>query len=157
MDILPSDARIRSGVSSNPIAPGTSTDRVDDLVLSFVSVPGLSEHHFLRLTQYSLMRALVQNASILGLDIFLLMDDDATSPWTLANPYPALAPHDLIPTSVQLCTPHHPYLDIIAPPAVRDKILLAYLGERIEDLLCYDMHFDSFTVWGSQPWNAMGS
>lgn len=102
------------------------------------------------------MRALVQNAAFLALDFFFLMDDEALSPWNLSDPYPALSPHDLSPTTVQLATPHHPYLDIIPLPAFRNNVLLACLDEDLEDQLCYELHMNSFTVWGSQPWNAMG-
>ncbi len=129
---------------------------VDDLTQSFGSMPGLFEHRFLRLTQYSLLRALVQNAAFLGLKFLFLMDDEALSPWTWSNPYSASSPHDLSPTTVQLSTPHHPYLDIIALPALRDNVLLACLDEETEEQLCYEVHLGSFTVWGSQPWNAMG-
>lgn len=155
-DLLPSSNPNNSLTRSSPGTPATSSASVDDQIQSFGSMPGLFEHRFLQLTQYSLMRALVQNAAFLALDFGLLMDDETLSPWTLSNPYPALSPHDLNPTPNQLATPHHPYLDIIALPAFRDNVLLACLDEDLDDQLCYELHMDSFTVWGSQPWNAMG-
>ena len=132
-------------------------DSIDLQVGAFFSTPGLSEHRFLCLTQYSLIRAFVQNANILAIEPSSLLNDDALSPWTLANPYPTVAPHDLAPTPVQLCTPHHPYLDIIAPRGLRDNILLTLLDDDLEEQLCYELHLSSFTIWGSQPWNEMGT
>ena len=131
-------------------------DNIDELIQSIFTIPGLTEHRYISLTEYSVLRAYVQNADLLALSLQILADDDALSPWTTSNPYPALAPFDICPTSLQLSTPHHPYLDIIAPPSLRDNIILSLLTPEQEDQLCYDMHVDSFTIWGSQPWNAMG-
>ncbi|KAK4692853.1 hypothetical protein P7C71_g4434, partial [Lecanoromycetidae sp. Uapishka_2] len=126
----------------------------EPLFASFFATPGLSEHQYIRLTQYSLLRALVLNAKLLALEPEALADDDALSPWTVSNPHPNLVPCDLTPTPIQLCTPHHPYLDILTPPKLRDCVLLTLMGNKLEDQLCYDMHLDAFRVWGSQPWNA---
>ena len=59
------------------------------------------------------------------------------------------------PTPIQLCTPHHPYLDVIAIPSMRDNIIIADMNDEQVDQLCEDMHTGAFTVWGSQPWNEM--
>ena len=128
----------------------------DDQVHAFLATPGLSEHRLIGLTQYSMLRAWVHNAVILGMGFDFLINEDSLSPWTLFNPSPAFAPQDLGPTHTQLTTPHHPYLDIIAPPSFRDNVLLCCLSEELEEQLCYELHHDSFTVWGSQPWNATG-
>ena len=133
------------------------SESIDLQVAAFFSTPGLCEHRFLCLTQYSLIRGLVENANILAIEPSSLVDDDAISPLTLTNPHPIVAPHDLAPTPVQLCTPHHPYLDIIAPRGLRDNILLSFVDDDLEDQLCYELHLSSFTIWGSQPWNAMGT
>lgn len=120
------------------------------------TIPGLAEHRYLNLMEYSVLRAFLQNASLLAIDPILFADDYALSPWTTSHPYPAFAPHDLGPTPLQLSMPHHPYLDMIAPPSLRDNILLSVITDEQEDQLCYEMHCDSFTIWGSQPWNALG-
>ncbi|KAK5093987.1 hypothetical protein LTS08_008771 [Lithohypha guttulata] len=117
---------------------------------------GLFEYRFIHLTQYSLLRAFLQNASILHLEPHVFADDNALSPWTVSNPYRTLTPPMLSPTPLQLRTPHHPYLDVIAPPRLRDNILMARLTDEEEEIVCYAIHSDSFTVWGEQPWNAMG-
>ncbi len=152
-----SDAQALLRISQSLSESRQRLDSVDLQVVAFFSTPGLSEHRFLCLTQYSLIRGLVQNANILAIEPSSLVNDDALSPWTLANPYPTVAPHDLTPTPVQLCTPHHPYLDIMAPRGLRDNILLTLMDDNLEEQLCYELHLNSFTIWGSQPWNEMGT
>ena len=143
-------------ITSPPSLANTAPlqDNIDDLIQSIFTIPGLSEHRYISLTEFSVFRAYVQNASLLAISLQILADDDALSPWTTSNPYPALAPFDICPTSLQLSTAHHPYIDIIAPPSLRDNVILSALTQEQEDQLCYDMHVDSFTIWGSQPWNA---
>ena len=136
---------------------GTETSDLDPYLRTYLALPGLAEHRYLQLPQYSLLRAFIRNADMLGLDPFLFSDDDALSPWTISNPYTPTRPHTLSPTPIQLCTPHHPYLDVIAIPSMRDNMIVAALSDEQEDEVCKDMHVDSFKVWGSQPWNAMGT
>ncbi len=156
IDALPMNTANDSLTTDSPETPDAGIGSINDESQSSTSVPGLSEHYFISLTQYSLLRALIQNATFLSLDFHFLMDDHSVSPWTVSSPYPTLYPNDLSPTNLQICTPHHPYLDIIALPAFRDNVLLACLDEDVEDQLCHDLHIGSFTVWGSQPWNAFG-
>jgi len=157
LDYLPLDISSTASVVSGTRRPSSPViTSINSEVQSFLAQYALWEHRFFRLTEYSLLRAFVRNALLLAIDPALLATDESCSPWTLSNPYPTLAPHDLSPTPIQLCTPHHPYLDIIAPPSFRNNVLLAGLDEAVEDQLCYELHSDSFAVWGSQPWNAMG-
>ena len=127
-----------------------------DLIQSIFAVPGLAEHRYISLMEFSVLRAFIQNAKLLAIDPKVFIDDDALSPWTILNPYPTLMQHDIDPTPFQLSTPHHPYLDLIAPPSLRDNIIGSYLTDEQEDQLCNDMHRGSFTIWGSQPWSAFG-
>lgn len=153
--------------SSNPpelcIEPFSSSgnspslqDDVDNTIQSIFANPGLAEHRYISLTEYSVLRAFVQNASLLAIDATLFADDLALSPWTISNPYPSFTPHDLSPTILQLSTPHHPYIDTIAPPSLRDSVLLSAMTDEQEEQLCYELHCGSFTIWGSQPWSALG-
>ncbi|CAF9942153.1 MAG: hypothetical protein ALECFALPRED_009547 [Alectoria fallacina] len=139
------------GINSPPVQ-----DDVYNAIQAIFANPGLSEHRYISLMEYSVLRAFLQNASLLAIDPILFADDYALSPWTTSNPYPAFAAHDLSPTLLQLSTPHHPYLDMIAPPSLRNNILLSVMTDEQEDQLCYGMHSDSFTIWGSQPWNSLG-
>ena len=144
-------------LSAAPLATAAPLqDHIDGLIQSTFTIPGLAEHRYIRLTEYSVLRAYIQNARLLAISPQIFADDDALSPWTTSHPYPALAPYDICPTPLQLSTPHHPYVDVIGPPSLRDNILLSVLTDDQEDQLCYDMHFSTFTIWGSQPWNAFG-
>lgn len=153
-DIQCTDSRILSPASLATAAP--LQDYSDDLIQSIFTIPGLAEHRYISLTEYSVLRAYVQNARLLVISMQIFADDDALSPWTISNPYPALAPYDICPTPLQLSTPHHPYIDVIGPPSLRDNILLSVLTEEQEDQFCLDIHTGAFTIWGSQPWNALG-
>ena len=145
------------GDASKTLSPAAPLqDHIDDLIQSIFTIPGLAEHRYISLTEYSVLRAYIQNAHMLAIGPQIFADDDALSPWTTSNPYPALAPHDICPTPLQLSTPHHPYIDIIGIPSLRDNILLSVLTEEQEDQLCLDIHSGAFTIWGSQPWNALG-
>ena len=120
---------------------------------------GLVEHRFIQLAQYSVLRAYLANASILSLKPTVFLEDDALSPYTLFNPFPALSAHQnhsLAPTQTQLSTFHHPFIDLIASPSFRDNILKATLDDELDEMLCMDLHSTGFTVWGSQPWHPMG-
>ena len=119
---------------------------------------GLVEHRFIHLTQYSVFRAYLANASLLSLPHSLLLDEDALSPYTVMHPFSAITTpltHTLSPTDIQLSTYHHPYVDVIASPSLRNNVLMASLDEEKEEALCMDLHCNGFTVWGSQPWNSM--
>ena len=131
-------------------------DVVEQQIATFFTTPGLAEHRFIRLTHYSLIRALVQNATLLALDPSIFADDNSLSPWTISNPYPVMVPHDLAPTPTQLSTMHHPYLDLIASKNLRDNILLASMDDEMEDRFCFEIRVGGFMVWGSQPWCAQG-
>ena len=133
----------------------SSNDYIDARIRHFFSHPGLSEQRFLRLSEYNFLRAFVQNAQILALPADMMKDDDALSPWSIWNPYPAVAPCDLKPTETQLCFPHHPYLDVIASVGLRNNVLLAGMSEEVEERFCCSMHQGGFVVWGEQPWSAM--
>ena len=152
----------RSSDASREVSTETSStsppiqDDIDTTIQSVFTIPGLSEHRHICLVEYSVLRAFVQNASLLAIDPSLFIDDYALSPWTISNPCPTFTPHDLSPTLLQLSTPHHPYIDMIAPPSLRDNVLLSILTDEQEDQLCISMHSGSFTIWGSQPWTALG-
>ena len=148
---VPKELWTPSSSNSPPIQ-----DDADTMIQSIFATPGLAEHRYIRLVEYSVLRAFVQNSSLLAMDPLISVDEYAISPWTISNPCPAMAPQDLNPTLIQLSTPHHPYLDIVALPSLRDNVLLSAMTDEQEDQLCYEMHNGSFIIWGSQPWNALG-
>ncbi|KAL8656136.1 MAG: hypothetical protein Q9210_000462 [Variospora velana] len=69
---------------------------------------------------------------------------------------PETFPRSLGPTPLQLETYHHPFIDLIAPPGLRNNILVARLADAQEDDLCRSIHEDGLKVWGGQPWSPIG-
>ena len=156
-DQLSSSALGNAGYVSSDLGLASHSSFITYLTSALGS--GLVEHRFIHLTQYSVFRAYLANASVLSLPHSLLLDEDALSPYTVLNPFSASATfltHTLSPTDIQLSTYHHPYIDLIASPSLRNNVLTASLDAEQEDALCMDLHCNGFTVWGSQPWNSMG-
>ncbi|KAL4966955.1 uncharacterized protein BDV14DRAFT_33846 [Aspergillus stella-maris] len=119
----------------------------------------------LHLIQFNFIKALVQNMRVLGLTSELL-HDDAISPFNVTGPWqydigPAL-PASLRPTIIQRTVVHHPWLDLLPIPEMRDNLISA--GESYDEAqLCLDMkgygkaHTDyaGIIVW-SDPWDQTG-
>ncbi|KIA75817.1 hypothetical protein HK57_00431 [Aspergillus ustus] len=97
----------------------------------------------LGLTRLNFLRALHVNIDVLGYSA-AEMHDDAFSPFGCAgaakiayNPVHRL-PAPLRPTRIQLTVPHHPWLDLIPFPKLRDNLIL--MGDALDDTrLCHDM------------------
>lgn len=128
-------------------------------VEEFLEASALTEHRFLCLSEYSVQRAFICNATMLSIDASMLENDNGLSPWTLMNPFMAPSesfPQSLIPTPLQLQTYHHPFLDMLASSGLRDNALLAMLDDDQENDLCRSFHHDGLKVWGGQPWSPVG-
>ena len=112
------------------------------------------------LIKFNVYKALRENNDALRFDM-TWRTEDGISPFldpTLAvvkheSPYPT----HLEPTRLQLTVTHHPWIDLLPFPAMRDNILS--LGEEYDDWpLCYDILEDTsqdrsgLIVWGD-PWN----
>ncbi|KAJ9192506.1 hypothetical protein DTO164E3_8335 [Paecilomyces variotii] len=117
------------------------------------------------LVELNFTRALVENIEILGFTSENL-HDDALSPFSTAGPWPhnfaASVPASLHPTEIQRTVPHHPWLDLLPVPQMRDNLILA--GESYDETaLCLDLkgHGSSRTgrtgiiVW-KDPWDPSG-
>lgn len=126
-------------------------------------LPSLSQFHFIK--------ALFANIEVLGLSNEE-MDDEALSPFnTFLGPFPqrpslALArvsnlPTALQPTSLQHSTPHHPWIDLIPMPAMRDNIFRQDVESFDEEELCHAMRGQApennpgLLVW-REPWDPTG-
>ncbi|KAL2793493.1 hypothetical protein BJX66DRAFT_306012 [Aspergillus keveii] len=108
-----------------------------------IAAGSLRTELLLGLTRLNFLRALHVNIDVLGYSA-AEMHDDAQSPFgvpSAAKPgYSDVEklPVALRPTVVQLSTPHHPWLDLIPFPQLRDNLIL--LGESLDDTqLCFDM------------------
>ncbi|KAL5337681.1 hypothetical protein BJX70DRAFT_399498 [Aspergillus crustosus] len=119
----------------------------------------------LHLIQFNFIRALIQNMTVLGLTSEQL-HDDALSPFNVAGPWQnellSSLPPSLRATEVQRTIPHHPWLDLLPIPQMRDNLILA--GESYDETqLCLDMKghaspdldHTGIIVW-KDPWDAEG-
>tara|TARA_R110002060_G_C2100152_1_gene97619 strand:+ start:119 stop:826 length:708 start_codon:yes stop_codon:yes gene_type:complete len=126
-------------------------------------LPSLSQFHFIK--------ALFANMEVLGLSDEE-MDDEALSPFnTFLGPFsegpsPALAsvsklPTALQPTELQHITPHHPWIDLLPMPRMRDNIFCKDVESFDEEELCHAMRGQapennpSLLVW-RDPWDPTG-
>ncbi|KGO47165.1 Protein of unknown function DUF3425 [Penicillium expansum] len=119
----------------------------------------------LHLIQFNFTKALMENTMILGLTSDQL-DDDAISPFNTTGPwqydYESYLPPSLQPTVIQRSIPHHPWLDLLPIPHMRDTLIRAGDFEE-ETQLCIDMKGSGnagpektgIIVW-SDPWDAAG-
>ncbi|KAJ6134107.1 hypothetical protein N7523_000429 [Penicillium sp. IBT 18751x] len=97
----------------------------------------------LNVTRLNVLRALHSNLEILGYSSSAIQDD-AQSLFTVLGPSQASEtlggklPPALTPTLIQCTIPHHPWLDLIPFPRMRDNLILAQ--DLIDDdQLCRDM------------------
>lgn len=122
--------------------------------------------HLLVLVKFNVFRAFISNAAHLGYCAGAdLEDDDALSPFAdPSNPKCHLqtVPTGLRPTKLQQQIPHHPWIDTLPSPVMRDNLLLA--GDTYDDTeLCADLvgfcgedkGRTGMIVWG-EPWDISG-
>lgn len=119
----------------------------------------------LHLTQLNFTRALMENTRLLGLKSDQL-HDEAISPFNTTGPWQNDSIHTLPitlqPTEIQRRIPHHPWLDLLPDPQMRNNLVLA--GEFEEERqLCRDIKGNGrlrsqrsgIIVW-SDPWDPAG-
>ncbi|KAH8658294.1 hypothetical protein BX600DRAFT_64604 [Xylariales sp. PMI_506] len=130
-----------------------------------LSTPEIRDLPFL--SRLNVLRALAQNAEILGISSAVLYDENSVSPFVNFRPrapsslggekrrhedadilaegqrpsmHTSPPPPSLRPTPLQRRVPHHPWLDLIPLPGIRDNILRGMAAGWIEeDLLCLDL------------------
>ncbi|POR35861.1 Uncharacterized protein TPAR_03943 [Tolypocladium paradoxum] len=96
------------------------------------------------LSQFNFIRALLANVDVLGLSSDQ-MSDDALSPFNSLCPHQASAsatllsrlPAKLRPTDLQCATLHHPWIDLLPVPEMRDNLFRRGLESFDEDELCH--------------------
>ncbi|PQE27310.1 Aryl-alcohol dehydrogenase protein [Rutstroemia sp. NJR-2017a WRK4] len=119
------------------------------------------------LAQFNISRALISNAEIFGLTAHHL-HDDALSPFVMAGPWhssinlqTSLLPPGLRPTALQSIVEHHPWIDLLPIPQLRDNILQRGIDTFDEVALCTAFtglgheRGTGILVWG-ESWDASG-
>ncbi|QPC67372.1 hypothetical protein HYE67_009603 [Fusarium culmorum] len=99
------------------------------------------------LIRLNAVNAVSKNASHIGIPLEGLCCDDVTSPWSIKTLGPLEStttslscPESLHPTKLQTEIEHHPWVDLLPFPQLRDNMLRAYTGGIIdEDELCFDI------------------
>jgi hypothetical protein len=122
--------------------------------------------YLLVLVKFNVFRALFSNGTILGLSTAgEYFDDDANSSFAKSmntrSSFLSL-PSALQPTRIQCQIPHHPSLDLLPDPQMRDNLIRAS-GAYDEDALCADLiGLSTYTtgrsgliIWG-EPWDLCG-
>ncbi|KAL0930152.1 uncharacterized protein CTRU02_214972 [Colletotrichum truncatum] len=167
---------IDSFVTSNMV--DTFRQFADAAYLRFLrSSPSIE--HLPTVIHVNVLNAMAGNSHALGLS-HLWLFCDAMSPICQYGPLLgpgfegiAQCPESLRPTKLQLEVPHHPWIDLLPVPQLRDNILrgcvLSYRFD--EDELWYDMvemkpaeeddgagesHSPSLLTWGKNPWDVDG-
>ncbi|KAJ5107365.1 hypothetical protein N7456_004040 [Penicillium angulare] len=110
-------------------------------------------------TNFNIIKAMLNNASILGLSLHAL-EEDIASHFNIAGPIESdlQLPASLQPSSYQREIIHHPWIDLMPVRSFRDA-LLRNLDKYDEDEFCGDMHGQigasdalGLIVWG-ESWD----
>ncbi|KAG6364115.1 hypothetical protein INS49_005713 [Diaporthe citri] len=124
-------------------------------------------------SQYNFIKALFANMAVLGLSDEE-MDNEALSPFNRGPHGPSrlpagraaggqveLLPTALQPTELQRATMHHPWIDLLPMPAMRENIFRRDADSFDEEELCHAMrgqapvHNPGLLVW-RDPWDPTG-
>jgi hypothetical protein len=93
------------------------------------------------LIKFNIFRAMLHNALTLGVLTEKLMEDDTVSHFHSPSYFRCeenLLPPSLRPTRLQREIPHHPWIDLLPIPGMRDNLLLA--GDSFDEMdLCGDL------------------
>lgn len=126
------------------------------------------------LSQFNFIRAMLSNMEVLNLS-FEKMSDDALSPFNTLDSHEGQSqtlsssssmsisqlPVALRPTHLQGITLHHPWIDLLPIPEMRDNLFRRGLESFDEDQLCHDMRGyipgrnPGVLVW-RDPWDSSG-
>lgn len=131
-----------------------------------------SDSYSLPVSELTILRGATSIAARLNI-LSILWGIDFVSPYALTPldtpvslPDPATLPPNLRPTTMQLSVPHHPVLDILPWPSVRDKLILIFSipAEQRPAVaasptalaeLAYDLEdsTEGVRIWGDDPYD----
>jgi hypothetical protein len=117
------------------------------------------------LVKFNIFRALVSNCKDLGIAVHDTLVDESVSPFPNSAQPPINSlrlPAALWPTTLQKQIPHHPWIDTLPIPRMRDNLLQAKDAYN-EEGLCTDLigHGNNassgigMVIWG-EPWDPAG-
>lgn len=124
------------------------------------------DHCLLTMVQYNVQRASLFNMAVLSLLEHLPLECGGTLnlPSLDIDP-PSCVPPELLPTDLQIATPHDYWIDIFPCPAMRDNLIRLYRQFDVHDLQrdlaksLYEGFVDreqrGCMVWG-EPWTVHG-
>ncbi|KFY15710.1 hypothetical protein V491_05590 [Pseudogymnoascus sp. VKM F-3775] len=106
-------------------------ERLESIARQFYSLGSPRTDLLLHLIQFNFTKALMENTRVLGFTSDQL-HDDAISPFStlLPDDFERSLPLNLQPTMMQRSTPHHPWLDLLPDPQMRDNLILAGVFEE---------------------------
>jgi len=121
--------------------------------------------HLLVLVKFNVFRALISNSVTLGFNMGEGMEDGALSPFTSSSNLQddiLKLPDALRPTLLQRKTPHHPWVDLLPAPEMRDNLIRAWdafdecgtvrrSGWTIQCVYCRHRHDNLGRSMGSRP------
>lgn len=137
-------------------------------LVSYMTADPCADHH-LKLLQFNTINGFTKNAGALGYQFDWLVCA-AVSPFGCNGPgrsavgpaAAAVVPSSLKPTTMQLTTRHHPWLDLFPFPRMRDNLLIAagVLSPEEEQQLFTDVmesdggkdEWTGLVLWG-EPWD----
>jgi hypothetical protein len=126
----------------------------------FLGSPAIDD--LLTLIPFNMYRGIISNAHVLGYDMEKMSPEDAISRF---YNQPAESnwqyPPSLRPTVIQQQVPHHPWLDLLPIPKMRDNMILAGSSLDEEELCIHLVGFTSkisspgIAIWG-EAWDPAG-
>lgn len=139
----------------------------EQALTSYMTADPCADHH-LKLIQLNIINGFTRNAAALGFNFDWLICE-SISPFSRDGQSPkpgraraASVPSSLMPTSMQLRTKHHPWLDLFPLPKMRDNLLIAasIITAEDEQRLFEDVmesgggrnEWAGLVVWG-EPWD----
>lgn len=161
----PAHSSLRPLQTSN--RPVTDDTHINDSAYPASSSTSFPDSYFLAVPPLTLLRGLVRIATRLNAasSVWSLT---STSPFNLGlGPDPSDLPAEWQPTPTQVLTPHHPVLDLLPWPAVRDRMIgVISLGDNGMDGVpstsgsplvdfIYDIEdvAEGIRIWGSDPYD----
>ncbi|KAK2033702.1 hypothetical protein LX32DRAFT_635160 [Colletotrichum zoysiae] len=134
---------------------------------SSLSPPGFPDRYLLPMSDLKVLEALLRVATRLG-SSSVMWDPAATSPFQLGTGTAAeLLPETWRPTASQVLVPHHPIMDFLPWPEVRDRVINLFnlpdearppaaRGQLGLVNFAYDLEDsgEGARVWGADPYDA---